>query len=66
VREEFGEGNQFCKKITSKVEDAKSVLSAFRNDYYPSAATPAMRSASWRKANWWVKPPARSTANWSS
>jgi type I restriction enzyme R subunit len=33
VREEFGEGNKFCKKITSKVDDAKSVLSACRNDY---------------------------------
>jgi type I restriction enzyme R subunit len=38
VREEFGEGNQFCKKITSKVEDAKSVLSNFRNEYYPRIA----------------------------
>ena len=36
VREEFGEGNAFCKKITYKAqEDPKSVLAQFRNDYYP-------------------------------
>jgi type I restriction enzyme R subunit len=50
VREEFGEGNQFCKKVTYRVandktdaegnviekgEDPKSVLAQFRNDYYP-------------------------------
>ncbi|HET8687191.1 MAG TPA: restriction endonuclease subunit R, partial [Methanosarcina sp.] len=39
VREEFGEGNAFCKKVTYKAEeDPKSVLSAFRNDYYPRIA----------------------------
>lgn len=39
VREEFGEGNEFCKKITyQSVEDPKSILSAFRNDYYPRIA----------------------------
>ena len=39
VREEFGEGNQFCKKITYRVqEDPKSVLAQFRNDYYPRIA----------------------------
>jgi len=39
VREEFGEGNQFCKKITYKIEeDPKSVLAQFRNDYYPRIA----------------------------
>ena len=39
VREEFGEGNAFCKKITYKVEeDPKSVLAQFRNDYYPRIA----------------------------
>ena len=39
VRQEFGEGNDFCRKITSKTEgDPKSVLSAFRNDYYPRIA----------------------------
>ena len=36
VREEFGEGNEFGKKITYRVEeDPKSVLAQFRNDYYP-------------------------------
>ena len=39
VREEFGEGNAFCKKITYKAEeDAKSVLAQFRNDYHPRIA----------------------------
>lgn len=39
VREEFGEENRFCKKITYRTEeDPKSVLSAFRNDYYPRIA----------------------------
>ena len=39
VREEFGEGNAFCKKITYKTEeDPKSVLAQFRNDYYPRIA----------------------------
>ena len=39
VREEFAEGNVFCKKITYKVEeDPKSVLAQFRNDYYPRVA----------------------------
>jgi type I restriction enzyme R subunit len=40
VREEFGEGNNFCKKITyrNKDEDPKSVLAQFRNDYFPRIA----------------------------
>ncbi|MDO9318253.1 MAG: type I restriction-modification enzyme R subunit C-terminal domain-containing protein [Gammaproteobacteria bacterium] len=53
VREEFGEGNAFCKKITyraadgrkdidgnviEKGEDPKSVLAQFRNDYNPRIA----------------------------
>ncbi len=39
VREEFGEGNDFCKKVTYKAdENPKSVLAAFRNDYYPRIA----------------------------
>ena len=39
VREEFAEGNEFCKKITYKAEeDPKSVLAQFRNDYYPRIA----------------------------
>lgn len=39
VREEFGEGNAFCKKVTyQSKEDPKSVLAQFRNDYYPRIA----------------------------
>ncbi|HSU56966.1 MAG TPA: DEAD/DEAH box helicase family protein [Candidatus Dormibacteraeota bacterium] len=39
IREEFAEGNAFCKKITYKSdEDPKSVLAEFRNNYYPRIA----------------------------
>ena len=38
VREEFGEGNEFCKKITYSADNPESVLSSFRNDYYPRIA----------------------------
>ncbi|SET29861.1 type I restriction enzyme, R subunit [Nitrosomonas marina] len=39
VRKEFGEGNEFCKKVTyQSKEDPKSVLAQFRNDYYPRIA----------------------------
>ncbi len=39
VREEFAEGNVFCKKVTYRAEeDPKSVLAQFRNDYYPRIA----------------------------
>lgn len=38
VREEFGEGNQFCQKITCQADKPESVLSSFRNDYYPRIA----------------------------
>ncbi|HPF92218.1 MAG TPA: type I restriction-modification enzyme R subunit C-terminal domain-containing protein, partial [Flavobacteriales bacterium] len=39
VREEYGEGNDFCKKITySTQEDPKSLLARFRNDYHPRIA----------------------------
>lgn len=38
VRDEFGEGNEFCKKITYSAENAEAVLSSFRNDYYPRIA----------------------------
>jgi len=53
VREEFGEENKFCKKITynsdkdkkdsednitEKGEDPKTTLSQFRNDYHPRIA----------------------------
>ena len=39
VREEFGQGNRFCKKVTYRAdEDPKSVLAQFRNDYHPRIA----------------------------
>ncbi|WP_429089362.1 DEAD/DEAH box helicase family protein [Aeromonas veronii] len=53
VREEFGEGNAFCKKVTYRVvdgrkdaegnvieegEDPRSVLAQFRNEYNPRIA----------------------------
>lgn len=40
VREEFGEENRFCKKITynNKTEDPKNVLAQFRNDFHPRMA----------------------------
>lgn len=38
VREEFGEGNQFCQKITCRASNPAAVLSAFRNDFYPRIA----------------------------
>lgn len=39
VRKEFGEGNEFCKKVTYQSEEnPKSVLAQFRNDYYPRIA----------------------------
>ena len=39
VREVFGEGNEFCKKVTYQAtEDPKSVLAQFRNDYHPRIA----------------------------
>ncbi|SNT76837.1 type I restriction enzyme, R subunit [Paracoccus seriniphilus] len=38
VRQEFGEGNDFCRKITNGAKNPKSSLSAFRNEYYPRIA----------------------------
>lgn len=38
VREEFGEGNEFCQKITCQAEKPDTILSSFRNDYYPRIA----------------------------
>ncbi len=39
VREEFGEGNEFCKKVTYQTEeDPKCVLAQFRNDFHPRIA----------------------------
>ncbi|MEB2647328.1 type I restriction-modification enzyme R subunit C-terminal domain-containing protein [Pseudomonas canadensis] len=39
LREVYGQGNAFCKKVTYKAEeDADSTLSSFRNDYNPRIA----------------------------
>ena len=38
VRQEFGEGNEFCRKITNAAKNPKSSLTAFRNDYHPRIA----------------------------
>jgi type I restriction enzyme R subunit len=40
VREEFGKGNEFCQKITSKTTGKKpeDLLADFRNSYYPRVA----------------------------
>ena len=38
VREEFGEGNEFCRKITYSASDPEEALSALRNDFYPRIA----------------------------
>ena len=39
VRDEFGLGSDFCKKITyQSKEDPKTILTQFRNSYYPRVA----------------------------
>lgn len=38
VRTEFGEGNDFCRKITYSASNPEEALSAFRNGYYPRIA----------------------------
>jgi type I restriction enzyme, R subunit len=39
VREEFGKGNDFCKKITYRTtEDPEVLIKEFRNNYYPRIA----------------------------
>ncbi|MCL2093572.1 MAG: DEAD/DEAH box helicase family protein [Treponema sp.] len=38
VRNEFGEGNDFCQKITYSVKNPEKGLSDFRNSYYPRIA----------------------------
>jgi len=40
IREEFGKGNDFCKKITYKTEGAKpeDLIASFRNSYHPRIA----------------------------
>jgi type I restriction enzyme R subunit len=39
VREVYGQGNDFCKKVTYKaIEDADTILSNFRNEFNPRIA----------------------------
>jgi type I restriction enzyme R subunit len=40
VREEFGKGNEFCKKITYKTtgDTTESLIASFRNSYFPRIA----------------------------
>jgi type I restriction enzyme R subunit len=38
VREVYGQGNEFCRKVTYSEKDADSVLTSFRNDYNPRVA----------------------------
>ena len=39
LREVYGQGNAFCKKVTYRAEeDTDSILSSFRNDYNPRIA----------------------------
>ncbi len=38
VREVFGEGNDFCQKITYRTTRAKEVLKTFTNSFYPRIA----------------------------
>jgi type I restriction enzyme R subunit len=47
VREVYGQGNAFCKKVTYRSdEDADSILSSFRNDYHPNETS--HRCGAWR------------------
>jgi len=38
VREVYGQGNAFCRKVTYSEKDAEGVLASFRNDYNPRIA----------------------------
>ncbi|MCY3818521.1 MAG: DEAD/DEAH box helicase family protein [Gammaproteobacteria bacterium] len=38
VRQEFGKGNEFCRKITNGAKTPKSTLAAFRNGFFPRIA----------------------------
>ncbi len=38
VREEFGKGNEFCKKITYTAEKPEALINQFRNSYHPRIA----------------------------
>ena len=35
VREEYGQGNEFCKKVTYSAKDPDAILNDFRNDFNP-------------------------------
>ncbi|MEL5849211.1 MAG: type I restriction-modification enzyme R subunit C-terminal domain-containing protein [Candidatus Igneacidithiobacillus chanchocoensis] len=38
LREVYGQGNAFCRKVTYSEKDAEGILSSFRNDYHPRIA----------------------------
>jgi type I restriction enzyme R subunit len=38
VREVYGQGNAFCRKVTYSEKEADSVLASFRNDHHPRIA----------------------------
>ena len=38
VREVYGQGNDFCRKVTYSEKDADGVLASFRNDFHPRIA----------------------------
>ncbi|MDX1299780.1 MAG: type I restriction-modification enzyme R subunit C-terminal domain-containing protein, partial [Pseudomonas sp.] len=38
VREEYGQGNEFCKKVTYNAKDPDGTLSDFRNEFNPRIA----------------------------
>ena len=40
IREEFGQGNEFCKKITYRTtgEKPENLIKSFRNSFYPRIA----------------------------
>ncbi|MGB4090789.1 MAG: DEAD/DEAH box helicase family protein [Ruminococcus flavefaciens] len=47
VRDEFGEGNEFCQKITYAASNPEAALSAFRNDYYPPYCSYCKYDSNW-------------------
>ena len=49
IREEFGKGNDFCQKITSKTTGKKpdELLSEFRNSYFPASPSPWIYHRRW-------------------
>jgi type I restriction enzyme R subunit len=51
VREVFGKGNDFAKKITYKTDgaDPEALIRAFRNDYNPRIAGPWSRCRRWSR-----------------